>query len=86
LSLIAKHQKFERNDQIVRQNIAKCVNWCLEHGIPHIHPAQTSSLSRRTFVRPMGLLVQLQAEIDAADDEPPPSFKEIPLNHHQNVC
>lgn len=86
LSLIAKHQKFERNDQMVRQNITKCVNWCLEHGIPHIHPAQTSSLSRRAFVRPMGLLVQLQAEIDAADDEDPQSCKGNPLNHHQNVC
>jgi 23S rRNA U2552 (ribose-2'-O)-methylase RlmE/FtsJ len=35
ISLIDKQLKTEKSDQILRQNINKCVNWCIEHEIPY---------------------------------------------------
>jgi cap1 methyltransferase len=35
LSLIDKHPKQERIDQIVKKNITKCINWCIEYSIPY---------------------------------------------------
>lgn len=35
LSLIDKHPKQDRIDQLVKQNIAKCINWCIEYSIPY---------------------------------------------------
>jgi 23S rRNA U2552 (ribose-2'-O)-methylase RlmE/FtsJ len=33
ISLIDKQPKQEKLDQLVKQNIAKCVNWCIEHSV-----------------------------------------------------
>jgi hypothetical protein len=38
LSLINKNAKYDRNDQIVRQNIVKCINWCVENDVPRWEP------------------------------------------------
>lgn len=35
ISLIDKQSKTEKSDQIIRQHIHKCVNWCIEHEIPY---------------------------------------------------
>lgn len=35
LSLIDKHPKQDRIDQIVKNNITKCINWCIEYSIPY---------------------------------------------------
>lgn len=35
LSLIDKHPKQDRIDQIIRNNITKCINWCIEYSIPY---------------------------------------------------
>jgi len=35
ISLIDKQTKTEKSDQIMRQNINKCVNWCIEHEVPY---------------------------------------------------
>lgn len=35
ISLIDKHSKHDKTEQLVKQNIAKCVNWCLEHKVPY---------------------------------------------------
>ena len=33
LSLIDKQPKQEKLDQLVKQNISKCINWCIEHSV-----------------------------------------------------
>lgn len=35
ISLIDKHTKYDKTEQLTKQNIAKCVNWCIEHKVPH---------------------------------------------------
>jgi len=35
LSLIDKQPKQDKLDQLVKQNVTKCVNWCIEHSIPY---------------------------------------------------
>ena len=35
ISLIDKHSKYDKTEQLTKQNITKCVNWCLEHKIPY---------------------------------------------------
>ena len=35
ISLIDKQPKQDKLDQLVKQNITKCVNWCVEHCIPY---------------------------------------------------
>jgi hypothetical protein len=35
ISLIDKHSKHDKTEQLAKQNIAKCVNWCLEHKVPY---------------------------------------------------
>jgi 23S rRNA U2552 (ribose-2'-O)-methylase RlmE/FtsJ len=35
ISLIDKQPKQDRLDQLVKQNITKCVNWCMEHSISY---------------------------------------------------
>lgn len=38
LSIIDKHMKSEKIDYIVRQNVIKCINWCIKHQIPYHNP------------------------------------------------
>jgi 23S rRNA U2552 (ribose-2'-O)-methylase RlmE/FtsJ len=33
LSLIDKQPKLEKLDQLAKQNISKCINWCIEHSV-----------------------------------------------------
>lgn len=47
ISLIDKQSKTEKSDQILRQNINKCVNWCIDHEIPHNNLTSTN-----VFVHP----------------------------------
>jgi 23S rRNA U2552 (ribose-2'-O)-methylase RlmE/FtsJ len=42
ISLIDKQPKQDKIDQLVRQNIAKCSNWCMEHAIPYNNLAITN--------------------------------------------
>lgn len=35
ISLIDKHGKKEKHEKLIQQNIVKCVNWCVEHGVPY---------------------------------------------------
>jgi 23S rRNA U2552 (ribose-2'-O)-methylase RlmE/FtsJ len=35
ISLIDKHSKHDKTEQLAKQNIVKCVNWCLEYKVPH---------------------------------------------------
>jgi hypothetical protein len=35
LSLIDKQPKPDKLDQFVKQNLTKCVNWCIDHSIPY---------------------------------------------------
>jgi 23S rRNA U2552 (ribose-2'-O)-methylase RlmE/FtsJ len=35
ISLIDKQPKQDKLDQLVKQNVTKCVNWCIEHGIAY---------------------------------------------------
>ena len=35
ISIIDKHGKYDKTEQLTKQNIAKCVNWCIEHKIPY---------------------------------------------------
>ena len=47
ISLIDKQSKTEKSDQIIRQHINKCVNWCIEHEIPY-----NNLINNNTFVNP----------------------------------
>lgn len=40
--LIDKQTKTDKSDQIIRQNINKCINWCIEHEIPYNNLANTN--------------------------------------------
>jgi len=35
ISLIDKQPKQDKLDQLAKQNIPKCINWCIEHGVPY---------------------------------------------------
>ena len=35
VALIDKRAKHDKIDHIVRQNVAKCINWCIEHNVPY---------------------------------------------------
>ena len=35
ISLIDKQPKQDKLDQLVKQNVTKCVNWCIEHSIAY---------------------------------------------------
>jgi hypothetical protein len=35
ISIIDKNTKHDKTEQLTKQNIAKCVNWCIEHNVPY---------------------------------------------------
>ncbi len=35
LSLVDKHVKMDRIDQMIKQNISKCIQWCIKHHVPY---------------------------------------------------
>jgi 23S rRNA U2552 (ribose-2'-O)-methylase RlmE/FtsJ len=35
ISIIDKHTKHDKTEQLTKQNISKCVNWCIEHKVPY---------------------------------------------------
>jgi 23S rRNA U2552 (ribose-2'-O)-methylase RlmE/FtsJ len=51
ISLIDKQPKQDKVDQLIRQNITKCVNWCTEHSIPYNNLATTNVFEQGTQSR-----------------------------------
>lgn len=35
ISIIDKHPKYDKTEQLTQQNIAKCVHWCIENQVPY---------------------------------------------------
>lgn len=42
ISLIDKHTKYDKTEQLTKQNIVKCVSWCIEHKIPYNNVSSTN--------------------------------------------
>ena len=59
LSLIDKHAKCDKTDQLTKQNITKCINWCIEHKVPYYTNASSNVFVSSTADRnqPVGILV-----------------------------
>lgn len=35
ISIIDKHPKGDKTEQLIKQNTTKCINWCIEHEVPY---------------------------------------------------
>jgi 23S rRNA U2552 (ribose-2'-O)-methylase RlmE/FtsJ len=42
ISIIDKNQKGDKSEQLIKQNMAKCINWCIEHEIPYNNMANNN--------------------------------------------
>jgi 23S rRNA U2552 (ribose-2'-O)-methylase RlmE/FtsJ len=51
LSLIDKHVKCDKTDQLTKQNITKCINWCIEHKVPYYTNASSNVFVSSTVER-----------------------------------
>lgn len=44
ISIIDKNSKGDKSEQLIKQNMAKCIHWCLEHEIPYNNFANTNNV------------------------------------------
>jgi hypothetical protein len=35
ISIIDKHPKGDKSEQLIKQNMTKCINWCIENEVPY---------------------------------------------------
>ena len=70
ISLIDKQPKQDKLDQLVKQNITKCVNWCMEHSIAYNNLTTTNLFDGGNLRSEGGQSIRLQrpfASLTVAD-------------------